>query len=487
MSKITGLEITPAVLRAVVVDGSVKSWRVAAYAEAEVPPPAEGQDPKAAFNEAVVKFIAENKLHRGTLIPSLPGSAATIREVSLPFGSDDQLRKTVKFELESHAHNVEVEEVVVDFVKVDQKEKQTHLLAFAVQKKDIRARLDQMTAARVDPPSIDLDATAALNAILCVPAADLATAFVALYVGRTGSYLYYVSGGLKLARVLPLSSTETEFEARASAEVCRTLLSVSSGRELPEVLVCGDADDLPGLAARIARDAGVEARVVEAFGTEALEVEQPDRARRAGGVALGLALKGLGLDRVGLDFRREEFTYERKTDQLKKAAAVLLALINLFFALGAVKGWQDRAYFQSRHSEIQTLGQKMYTDLFAGEKPPVRPLEALASRKADWQEAQGGGGHPIPHSALEYWSDLFAKIQVQGKFYIESLTVTAAPGQPQIKLTGHGDPVAEVERIWQSIKSVKAFAAAKAPTTAQEKDMWRYDIDIPITPEEGGR
>ncbi|MBI2922043.1 MAG: hypothetical protein HYY18_13235 [Planctomycetes bacterium] len=484
MSKSCGLEITPTALRAVVVDGNAKSWRVVAFAEADVPVPAEGQDPKIAFTEAVAKFVVEKKLPRGTLIPSLQAGGAVIREVALPFGSDDQLRKTVKFELESHAHNVEVDEVVVDFVKVDQKEKQTFLLAFAVQKKEIRARLDQMALARTDPPSMDLDASAVLNALLAGPAAGVATAFVAFHAGREGSYVYHVSGGLKLLRVIPLSSAEDDFEAKAAAEVSRTLLRVSGGKDLPQVMVSGDADDLPGLASRIGRETGVEAEVVDLFGTDALDIEGAERARRGGGAALGLALKGIGVDRVGLDFRREEFTYERKTDQLKKAAAVLLCLVNVFFGLGAVKAWQDRSFFQSRHGEITQIERKMFADLFPGEKEPERPLEALQSRKAEEQEFKGGGAHPIPKSALEYWADLFGQLKVQNKFFIETLSVSAVPGQSSIKMSGRMDPPEEAEKILQSVKTLKAFSAAKPPAVTQEKSMWRYDIDIPITAEE---
>jgi hypothetical protein len=486
MPRACGFEISPTSFRAVVVDGSPKAWRVVSWAEGDVPAPAEGQDPKEAFAQAVTKFVQDRRLPRGNLIPSLPSSLATLREVTLPFGSDDQLRKTVKFELESHTHSFDVDQVVVDFVKVDQKERQTFILAFAVPKKELRARLDQLAAARVDPPAMDLDATAVLNAILNSPDVDLAKPFVAFHTGRAGSCLFHYSGGLKLARVLPLSSAEEGFEAKASAEIGRTLLRVSGGADLSEVLVTGDADDLPGLAARVARDSGVPAKAASLFPAD-LEVEGAEAAKRVGGAALGLALKGIGLDRVGLDLRREEFTYERKTDQLKKAAAVFLLMLNVFFGLWAYKEWDDRKFHQSRHDEVLGLEAKLWSDLFQGEKAPSKPLEAFRSRKADWQESQGGGGHPIPTSALSYWAMLFQRIKVENKFYIDNLTVSATPGSSQIKLSGKADPAPEVERIWQAIKAEKAFANARPPATGQDKGMWKYDIDIPIASGEPGK
>lgn len=486
MPRACGLELTPTTFRAVVVDGTPKGWRVTAYAEKEVPPPPEGVDPKEAYAKEVAAFVAERKLPRGVLIPSLPAAKATIREVSLPFGSDEQLRKTVKFELESHTHSIDVEQVVVDFVKVDQKEKQTFLLALAVEKKDVRARLEQMAGAKVDPPSVDLDATAALNAILNLAGQEGADSFVALYATRAGCFLYYVSGGLKLMRVLPLGSGEDGFEAKAAGEVGRTLLRVSSGQDLPVVVVCGDADDLPALAGRIAREAGVQAKALELM-PDGLAFEGADRARRAGGVALGLALKGIGLDRVGTDLRREEFTYERKTDQLKRAVAMLLLMVNIFLGLWAYKAWSDRGFWQGRMNELLGLERKMYKDLFPEEKEPTRPLEAFRTKKTEWQESQGGGGHPVPVSALTYWAMLFNKIQVQNKFFIGSITVSAAPGQASIKMSGTADPAPEVERIWSSIRGEKVFAGAKAPATTQDKGMWRWDMDIPIATEEGAK
>ncbi|MCE9584632.1 MAG: hypothetical protein K8T20_19245 [Planctomycetes bacterium] len=486
MAKSCGFELTPTTLRAVVVDGTIKAWRMLAYYEQEVPAPAEGQDPKESYTQAVVKFVVENGLPRGTVVPSVSAAGATIREVVLPFGSDEQLRKTVKFELESHSHSIDVDLVVVDFVKVDHKEKQAYLLAFAAEKKDVRARLEQMSAARIDPPSIDLDATAALNALLNSGGDSATEAFVALYATRHGTYLYHYSGGLKLVRALPLGSAEAGFESKAAAEVGRTLLRVSGGHDLPPVLVCGDADNLPGLAAQIARETGVEATAVDLM-PEGLAIERAEQARRAGGVALGLALKGIGLDRVGIDLRREEFTYERKTDQLKRAVAMLLLMVNIFLALWAYKAWTDRGAVQLRQNELMALERKMWKDVFPEEKEPVKPLEAFRSRKAEWQESQGGGGHPVPISALMYWAMLFGKIQVQSKFFISALTVSAAPGQASIKMSGTADPAPEVERIWTAIRSEKAFANAKAPATSQDKTMWRWDMDIPIVPEETGK
>lgn len=486
MPRACGLELTPTTFRAVVVDGTPKGWRVISYAEKEVPAVAEGVDAKEAYTKEVAAFVTEAKLPRGILVPSLSAAHATIREVQLPFGSVEQLRKTVKFELESHSHNIDVEQVVVDFVKVDQKEKQTFLLAFAVEKKDLRARMEQMTLARVDPPSIDLDATAALNAILNSGGVTGSDAFVALYATRAGCFHYHYSGGLKLLRVLPLGSGEDGFEAKASAEVARTLLRVSTGQDLPEVLVCGDADDLPGLAGQIARETGVKARAIDLM-PEGLAFEHADHARRSGGAALGLALKGIGLDRVGIDLRREEFTYERKTDQLKRAVAMLLLMANILLGLWAYKAWSDRGFVQGRTAELIGHERKMWKDLFPEEKEPAKPLEAFRSRKAEWQESQGGGGHPVPVSALTYWALLFNKIQVQNKFFISALTVSAAPGGASIKLSGTADPAPEVERIWTSIRGEKAFAGARAPATTQDKGMWRWDMDIPIASEEGAK
>ncbi len=470
--------MTPRALRAVVADGGPKGFRVTAYAEAEIPPPADGQDPKEAYGNAVTAFFAAHKLPRGTVVPSLPAASTTIRELILPFGSDEQLRKTVKFELESHASSLDVEQSIVDFVKLDQKEKQTFLLVFATEKKAVKARLDHLAAVKADPPSIDLDAAGILNAYLCGPAAAI-PAFLALHVGREGSFLLHYSGGLKLIRVLPLAVTEPDFEAKASGEACRTLVRISGGHDFPPVLVSGDGDDLPGLAARIARDSGATAQPVDLF-PEGMAIAGGDRARRSGGVALGLALKGLGLDKTGLDFRREEHRYERKTDQLKKAAAVLILMLNIFLVLVAKKSHDDLKQVRAKHTEMTQLSQKMFTDLFPGESAPPQPLTALSSRLAEWKESQGGGQHPIPTSALMYWALLFGKIQVQSKFWIENLVISASPGSTTVKLSGKADPAAEVERIWGGIKTEPAFKNAKPPTSALDKGLWRYDIDIPV-------
>ena len=47
-------------------------------------------------------------------------SRAVIREITLPFTDLEQIKKVVKFEAESHLHEIPIEDVVVAFHKISE-------------------------------------------------------------------------------------------------------------------------------------------------------------------------------------------------------------------------------------------------------------------------------------------------------------------------------------------------------------------------------
>jgi len=50
-----------------------------------------------------------------------------------------------------------------------------------------------------------------------------------------------------------------------------------------------------------------------------------------GATAVGLALKGIGYDKSGIDFRKEEFTFAGKFEKAKRGVACSLVLLFVFF------------------------------------------------------------------------------------------------------------------------------------------------------------
>src|SRR6185436_16858139 len=91
--------------------------------------------------EAVKAAVEEAGGARGRIAASIDSGDAMLRELHLPFTNDDQIRKTVRFELEQHIHNHAIEDLVVDYVKSATTDKGSQLLVAAVPKTLVEERL----------------------------------------------------------------------------------------------------------------------------------------------------------------------------------------------------------------------------------------------------------------------------------------------------------------------------------------------------------
>src|SRR5688572_30113495 len=91
--------------------------RVLRLGEREIPPVPEGGDREIAIRDAVEALFRETRASRSDVVLAWPAEQCILRELTVPFQKDDDIRKVVKFEIESHLHSHAIEDVVVDFVR----------------------------------------------------------------------------------------------------------------------------------------------------------------------------------------------------------------------------------------------------------------------------------------------------------------------------------------------------------------------------------
>src|SRR5579862_7059325 len=170
MSRAVGLELTPAHVRLLSLERAGKVPKILQFHQAAIPA---GESPWEERAAATLKqaFI-DARVPRARVVAALDSGDAILREVSLPFKGDDQIRKTVRFEMESLIHNYTIEELIVSHYKTGETDKATLLLAAAVPKTVIEKRLKLYQDAGVDPVALDLDIAAVFNAMLRAGAID---------------------------------------------------------------------------------------------------------------------------------------------------------------------------------------------------------------------------------------------------------------------------------------------------------------------------
>src|SRR6185295_384885 len=164
MARSVGVELTPAHVRILSLELAGKVSKILQFHEAPIP---EGETPWEERAGAVLKqAFTDSKISRARVVGAIDSGDAILREVSLPFKGDDQIRKTVRFEMESLIHNYTIEQLVVSHYKTGETDKASLLLAAAVPKTVIDKRLKLHQAAGVDRVALDLDVAAVINAML---------------------------------------------------------------------------------------------------------------------------------------------------------------------------------------------------------------------------------------------------------------------------------------------------------------------------------
>lgn len=535
MPRAVGLEITDSVVRAADLEGSAKKLRLLQFAEREISADAGRPWPERAA-AAVSALFTDLKLPRDRVVAALDAGDVFFRFLALPFKHDDQIRKVVKFELESQIQNYAADDLIVDYIPAEQNEKGTLLLTVAAPKTVVRNRLALLEKAGVDPVAIDLDVNALFNAY--ARGVDLRSdePFVLAHGGSRFTKLLFIQrkiprfvrtlrfapaapGAGRLAEpsadapvgagVAPSADAVPGSPAPSAAgdriailgrEIRRFLLSSLSPSAPTCLLLTGEFDRHPEIAPRLAEETQLVTDTVDFLA--GMEHPYGEGAAPPGiAVALGLALKGLDIDRTRFDFRKEEFVCQRRFALVKKtlAASVFLTLLLLLFP--AVDYQLLRADYRGQLDRVLDRQEEVLKDVVAkaapGRKVAVadreKILEELRKMRRELEEKLGRGT-PLPTTAVDYMRAIFESSRAHlaqqagpGRnpdFFIsmERFSCNLSPQVLQIEFGGQVNSPPVAEGLQNQLKSVKGFetVSLEGVTHRPQEDKYGYTLRIKI-------
>ncbi|MFQ5844291.1 MAG: pilus assembly protein PilM [Planctomycetota bacterium] len=524
MARSVGLDFHARGVRAVEVVGSSKNYRVVRYAQRDLTPRGGAPD-ATELREALGELFKELKFDRSTVITDMNTNETVVREIPVPFKADDQIRKVIKYEAEHHLHDCDADDVIVQYTRVADKEEGTDLLVFAARKDDVGRRIDAARGAGIEPLAMDLDALALYNAVRASGELDESPTCVLLDIGSTSTEMIFVQDGRvralrsirlgvdtvtdALARDMDIEASEAgaKVEGLAGTEAPGDLLvsigepleekreTEKSHAELEQGLIRQRRDELVGRLKRefvrtgAALHGGTPARILvvgPGLGVPALLEHLQGRlgipvqpfvptdhfAARLkegeaglldaeGAVALGLALKGLGLDPLRVDFRQEELRVAHKFDLLKVPLAVTVSLLFVALFAASVFSYHKRESLQKElfdpiateaytafHEIVEastSAYNKVCTQMRGGQRNRVDPqeveqrgplpqvlvryrreLERMRRKLSDHFGDVGGRVPPIV-SAVRIWNEIFGVIREHHQelvyFDLENLTI----------------------------------------------------------------
>jgi len=235
-----------------------------------------------------------------------------------------------------------------------------------------------------------------------------------------------------------------EFVARLKREYVRSSAALGAAGEVDQILVTGPGLRIPDLLDLLSARIG---KPLEAFrpsehfegkiNGNGKDGEQEQDFEACSAVVLGLALKGLGHDSLGLDFRREDLKVANRFELLKNSLAVAVTLVFLML-MGAsfLFVYEKSTLRRDVFSRIQTdayqemdtvcqayakLGDAIVPERYKvkardieKEPPPHQTLKrySKALRRMEKRLAKKVGGEGLEpiHSALARWNAIMGAV-----------------------------------------------------------------------------
>ena len=399
--RILGLDIGHRLIKAAVLDKTMRSTSLSALEMEAVEAPWDHEARTAALGRLVRRVLRPDDV----VVTGLPATLAMHRVLQFPFSDERSLRESVGFELGSHIP-IPVEDVIVDHTVLRAEEGEgleSDVLAVGLARQIVEDRLRMLRAAGVEARKLNLVPLALPSVLGLLPGSDEGSTMV-LDIGATGSQAVFVEDGrVRLLRTLSNGSdaVRERFSANFKTEghdgdllVTHTLLmppdmepeqpnehvllSATStaiapwlrevrqamavwsrgGREGPDrIVLTGGMAGMRGLSDYLEAVLRVPVRTPSLSELDLIDLGDTSAYDDACLVAVSLALQGTEHRAPQeMDFRRGEFAYEGDFKFLRKRLPQLAAFAVIAVCLLGVRTTIDfRALVHEESRQMEQL------------------------------------------------------------------------------------------------------------------------------------
>lgn len=533
VARAVGVSLSDSIVRAAVVE---PKGRVVGYYEAEIP-----EDPEKPWADraaaALQDVFSRGKIPKSNVIAGLDSGELLIRTITVPFKDEAQIRKTIKFELETHVTQYAAEDLVVDFTIIGETETGATLLAAAAPKELLEQRLKALADCGIDPGVIDLELFAVVRALRAAGGLDSEKPLLIVHgTPRHAKFVLYEDGLVRNLRTIRFSlpdadapktpeETKKKYDTRAvtgpvplivlaegsrdveklppgSREALIKLLSkeiqrflLGAGGAAPEQVFLTGEFEGPGIAKMLQKAVKLPVKLVDVFKTfeHPFNATQQVEVRRKILEPLGLALRGLPDGEEGLDFRQEEFVYARRLDRVAGAGLIFLELLLMLIAAFCLNHFFRMRDARTASEQLQTLKAKYYESVtrepLAAGQDPYRAM-------MDWAAGAGVGGsdYPLRRSALDEVAKAYQVVERFGQknlsrpgatpFYLHLTRINAdmRPDQPKgtITLAGFIALATDAQALQQDLESAGFTVASMNPIFRDATEKFEFTATLHV-------
>ncbi len=497
-----GINIGDELLSAVLVSGTGREARVTACASAPL-----AADSPEALAEGL--RLLRERLGGGTVkadrcVAGLSLSCLSLRNLSLPFSDEKQLRQILPFELEELLLLPLEEQIVATATAGKRDGDGAELLAAAVGKSLLRERLTLLRAAGLEPDSV-CPAAYVLADRLC-RADHAGGSFLLLHSGPDAVQLVLLHQGdiLFLRRLCWPDSVFTQGLFRleedgvvlpdpaAAAEAVRTLCAAAQ-RSLdyfgleeagPEYFVLsGQLQGCPGLLEQLEQGLRLPGRLSDLVLNGAASLSPAVAGQWRAAVhdpALALALhQPSRRSREGsLEFRQGEFAPARHLLRSKQQLTALGIAAGLLLLTGG--GWLafSQRQLQQRHESLAGRMEQIFSETFPGVRPGPDPLMHMRSRRKSMDSSPAA--LPVfteEKRALAILADISARIPASIQLQVDRLLID----QESVSIRGATDAFNNVNTMQSLLAKSSRYAEVKIVSAAKGKQEEGILFEIRMT------
>jgi Tfp pilus assembly PilM family ATPase len=327
-----------------------------------------------------LRALAQEKEVQGDIyVTSFPSHQVLFRTTEMPFSQLDKIEATIRFEAES-IMAVPLDGMIVDFALLEQRPEGSTVLVTCVEEELLNEYLDALQAADITPDTIDIDALA-LARLMEELKEDKIIALLDCGAEKASVGIFH-KGGLRFIRAIAMEAGAKASLKKMRPALDEVILSMhayqgTKGGQIDEIWLLGGGSRIKGVAEYLEKGIGRPISWPDLMGRFPSGIPVSEAMNLVGGVALGLALRGLRQEKGKVDLARKIARpaqilppgLRKRALHMAFAGVILLVLIAANFFLGIwaqerryaiVKGEMRRVFqetFPEAHGAVNELQQ----------------------------------------------------------------------------------------------------------------------------------
>jgi hypothetical protein len=380
----------------------------------------------------------------------------------MPFSQLDKIDATIRFEAES-IMAVPLDGMIVDFALLEQRPDGSTVLVTCVQEDLLNEYIDALQAADIIPDTIDIDSLALAR--LMEELKEARTIALLDCGAEKASVGIFQKGGLRFTRSIPL-----ENGAKASLKKMRPALDelilsmhVYQGAQkgaIDEIWLVGGNARLKGVADYLQKGIGGTITFPDFMRKIPSSITISDDMNLVGGVALGLALRGLRKEKGRVDLaRKTSRSIQTLAPALRKRALHMAAAVIFLVVLIAANFFLGVSAKERRYAVVKRELRRVYQETFPEAKGAVtnelQQAQALV-------KAMGERGVKIPSDRGNTFLDIMREITqlLPAETKIMELDID----EKQVSLRGIASTFAVTDEVKKALSASELFSEVKTGT-----------------------